>query len=89
VIAIYLQVLAVIALVAVAAIALGNEARLLIDERHEELAFARVGRHRGTVAWIPMPPRHTRQLLDAALFAHADEAFNAAADTIYVTRVIA
>lgn len=85
-IAVYLQVLAVLALVAGAAVALGNETRLLIDERHDEQAFERVGRHRTAYPWtVSIRRRHDT----AALFAEADEAFNASAPTIYVSRVIA
>lgn len=93
-IALYLQVLAVIAFVAVAAAALGNETRLLIDERHEERDHARQGRHRAVTGMIEHGVtaallRVGRRLDTAALFAEADEAFNASAPTVYVSRVIA
>lgn len=85
-IALYLQVLAVLALIAGAAVALGNETRLWVDERHDERAFARVGRHRAGPPWAVA----LRRKFDTAqLFAEADEAFNASAPTIYTERVIA
>jgi uncharacterized protein YktB (UPF0637 family) len=91
VIGLYLQVLAVIAIVAVAATALGNELRLLIDERHEERAYAHVGRHRrSSYSWIDdASAAFVRRYDTAQLFARADEAFNASAPTEYVTRVTA
>jgi hypothetical protein len=91
VIALYLQVLAVIALVAVAATALGNELRLLIDERHEERDYAHVGRHRRMQRfWTDdLAMALAREIDTRLLFARADEAFNASAPTEYVTRVTA
>ena len=92
-IAVYLQVLAVLALVAGAALALGNETRLLIDERHQDAEFERVGRHRevnGVCDLVERLRPVLRRAHDTALlFAEADEAFNASAPTIYVERVIA
>jgi hypothetical protein len=87
----YLQVLAVLALVAGAALALGNETRLLIDERHQDAEFERVGRHHKVrYRWMDDAcASFIRRYDTALLFAEADEAFNASAPTVYVERVTA
>lgn len=77
-IALYLQVLAVLAIFAGAAVALGNEIRLWIDERHEIAAARRVGRHRrSTYRWIDdASAAFVRRYDTALLFSDADEAFD-------------
>ena len=86
-IALYLQVLAVLALVAGAAVALGNEIRLWIDQRHEDREAERAGRHRRAVALTaPVLGRYCASRVTLALFAEADESIASNADTVWLVR---
>lgn len=89
-IATYLQVLSVLALICAGAAALGNEVRLWIDEHHADRDQARVGRHAevdGMVSLVRRFDRHfARQRETAALFADVREAFESAADTVWLVR---
>jgi hypothetical protein len=88
--ALYLQVFAVLALVAGAAVALGNEVRLWIDDTHGQHDAARIGRHRLAVAAAQPVMREAlarfNRSATAALFAYADEAIASEADTVWLVR---
>jgi hypothetical protein len=90
VIGLYLQVFAVLALVAGAASALGNEVRLWIDQRHEDREAERAGRHRrATALAYPLLEdvlRGFRRQVTRSLFAEADEAIASEADTVWLVR---
>jgi hypothetical protein len=95
VIAHFLQVLAVITLVVVAAVALGNEIRLVIDDRDEEQAFRYVARHYRATSEFSREwdlsvkravSRAVNRVITVVLFAEADEAFAASAPTELITR---
>lgn len=89
-IALYLQVLAVLALVVGAAVALGNEVRLWIDDTHEQRDAAHIGRHRRAVAAAQPLVREAvvrcNRTATAALFAYVDEAMASEADTVWLVR---
>lgn len=89
-IGLYLQVFAVLALVAGAATALGNEIRLMIDDRHEQAGVDRTGRHHlaAIIATAAMRPflREHRQRTTVRLFAEADEAIASDEDTVWLVR---
>jgi hypothetical protein len=90
VIGLYLQVFAVLALVAGAAVALGNEVRLVIDDRHEQRDGEHIGRHhRAVIAAQPLVREAILRMnrsATAALFAEADEALLSEADTVWLVR---
>lgn len=89
-IALYLQVLAVLALVAGTSVALGNEVRLWIDDTHEQRDAAHIGRHRLASAVAQETMReflqaHQRRVT-TNLFAYADDAIASEADTVWLVR---